>query len=65
MTEPQSNIEGGRVLIAKIPAKEVNPSELQDLVDKVPGAEIEAETTDVNESAFVKVYRNFIKIGKK
>lgn len=57
-------IEGGSVVVAEIPIDKVNPNELQNYAESVPGAEVITEEAEPGKPATVKLVRNFIRIPK-
>jgi hypothetical protein len=61
----ESTVKGESVLIAEIPLSEVTKEELDDFMEKVPGAEVDIDEAKPGQPAVAKLRRNFIKIKPK
>lgn len=64
MAEGSAKIEGKTVVLAEIPQSDVQPQEVTDFLEKVPGAEVETEEAKPGKPPIVRFIRNFIRIKK-
>lgn len=58
----ESEVKGESLLVAEIPLSDVKKSELDDFMEKVPGAEVVTEEAKPGKPAVVKLFRNFLTI---